>query len=129
MKPPPSSIEFLESRIAPAFGANFDLSGLNGGNGFKINGAGALDHAGLSVSDAGDVNGDGISDLIIGAPFADEHASSSGVAYVIFGQTGRFAPAIDLGALNGQNGFKISGVYREDNVGWSVSRAGDINGD
>ena len=49
-------IEPLESRIAPAFAAVFELSSLNGLNGFKINGAAAHDDSGR-VSDAGDVNG------------------------------------------------------------------------
>src|SRR4051794_41105671 len=62
------SIEPLESRIAPAFAAVFELSSLDGSNGFTINGVAADDHAGESVSDAGDVNGDGFADIIVSAP-------------------------------------------------------------
>ena len=47
--------------------AELDLSDLNGTNGFTINGIDAGDHSGRSVSSAGDVNGDGIDDIIIGA--------------------------------------------------------------
>jgi hypothetical protein len=46
-------IESLESRIAPAFAAHFDLGGLNGGNGFHLSGVAPIDYAGASVSDAG----------------------------------------------------------------------------
>jgi len=46
------------------FGANLNLSTLNGSNGFKINGIDAGDNSGESVSNAGDVNGDGFDDII-----------------------------------------------------------------
>ena len=53
------------------FGPTFNLSDLDGSNGFAINGIAALDFSGYSVSSAGDVNGDGFDDLIIGAYGAD----------------------------------------------------------
>jgi hypothetical protein len=49
------------------FGPTFNLWDLNGSNGFAINGIAAYDLSGYSVSSAGDVNGDGFDDLIIGA--------------------------------------------------------------
>ena len=49
---------------------SFELSSLNGTNGFVLNGQ-ANDHSGFSVASAGDVNGDGIADLVIGAPNAN----------------------------------------------------------
>lgn len=48
-----------------------NLASLNGLSGFRIDGVAAGDFAGYSVSDAGDVNGDGIDDLIVGAFRAD----------------------------------------------------------
>jgi hypothetical protein len=41
-----SSVELLEARIAPAFGAVFELSSLNGANGFRISGAATADYFG-----------------------------------------------------------------------------------
>ena len=53
------------------FPANIDLSSLDGATGFKLNGAAASDHSGYSVASAGDVNGDGFADLIVGAQQAN----------------------------------------------------------
>jgi Ca2+-binding RTX toxin-like protein len=69
------------------FGPTFNLSTLNGSNGFAINGIAAYDASGFSVSSAGDVNGDGIDDLIIGARFADPNGiTNAGQSYVVFGK-------------------------------------------
>jgi len=67
------------------FGASLDLSSLTGANGFAPNGIGANDYSGRSVSGAGDVNGDGIDDFIVGAFGADPNGSASGQSYVVFG--------------------------------------------
>ena len=109
--------------------SDFDLSALSGANGFRISGIAAGDAAGYSVQSAGDVNGDGYDDIIVGAPFADAHGVDSGAAYVIFGKAGGFAADMELGALNGTNGFKLSGIAAGDHAGGAVSGAGDFNGD
>jgi len=114
---------------ASGFGANCNLSTLDGVNGFQINGEAAGDHAGASVSSAGDVNGDGFDDLVIGAPSADPNGSNSGASYVVFGKASGFAAGLDLSALDGTNGFQINGEAAFDFGGSSVASAGDVNGD
>jgi hypothetical protein len=115
---------------AGGFSANFNLSALNGSNGFKINGINGNDFSGASVSSAGDVNGDGFDDLLIGAYGADPNGQNgAGESYVVFGQAGGFSDNLNLSALNGSNGFKINGINAEDRSGKSVSNAGDVNGD
>src|SRR5258708_2904876 len=79
-------VEVLEPRIAPANLANIGLSSLNGSNGFKLSGVADNDRSGYSVSTAGDVNGDGFADLIIGAYKADETGTDRGASYVVFGK-------------------------------------------
>jgi len=70
---------------ATGFGASIELSALNGTNGFVINGIDGGDRSGISVSSAGDVNGDGFDDLIVGADSASPNGPSSGESYIIFG--------------------------------------------
>ncbi|MBE9098899.1 hypothetical protein [Vacuolonema iberomarrocanum] len=112
------------------FGASLNLSTLNGSHGFAINGVAASDYSGVSVSSAGDINGDGIDDLIIGASGADPDGNNSaGSSYVVFGRQTGFGASLNLSTLNGSNGFAINGVAASDRSGVSVSSAGDINGD
>ncbi|MDZ8226199.1 hypothetical protein [Nostoc sp. ChiVER01] len=107
----------------------FNLSDLNGTNGFTITGFGG--DSGRSVSNAGDINNDGIDDLIIGAPFASRNdISQAGESYVVFGGTNvASSGALNLSDLNGTNGFTITGINDIDTIGNSVSNAGDVNND
>ncbi len=112
------------------FPAAQELSALDGSNGFAINGVDDGDNFGVSLSAAGDVNGDGVDDVIIGAPKADPNGRSrAGKSYVVFGSQLGFPPALDLAALDGSNGFVIHGVHEYDYSGENVSAAGDVNGD
>ncbi|MEM9981387.1 MAG: hypothetical protein AAF734_02750, partial [Bacteroidota bacterium] len=111
---------------------SLELSDLNGNNGFVINGIDADDRSGFSASSAGDVNGDGVDDLIIWAYGANPNGkSSAGETYVVFGSTtGGFSTgSLELSSLDGNNGFIINGIDVDDRLGRSVSSAGDVNGD
>ena len=108
--------------------ATIELSALNGTNGFLNNGISSFDYAGVSVGGAGDVNGDGFDDILIGAEGADPHGSNSGQSYVVYGGAGG-ASTVDLSALNGANGFIVNGIASGDRAGRAVSGAGDVNGD
>jgi len=107
-------------------GATVDLATLGSG-GFRIDGIDAGDSSGASVAGAGDVNGDGLADVIVGAPRADPDGNfNAGESYVVFGKAD--SASIDLGAL-GSGGFRIDGIDAEDESGRPVSGAGDVNGD
>ena len=97
------------------FGPTFNLWDLNGSNGFAINGIAADDRSGRSVSSAGDVNGDGFDDLIIGARSADPNGiSRAGQSYVVFGSNSGFGAGLNLSELNGSNGFALNGIAAFD---------------
>ncbi|MCH7702515.1 MAG: FG-GAP repeat protein [Planctomycetes bacterium] len=108
-----------------------ELSDLDGSNGFVIQGTGAADNAGVSVSGAGDINGDGLDDLIIGANLADPNGQTdAGESYVIFGHRSLGADGVlILSDLDGTNGFVVRGVAPFDESGFSVGGAGDVNAD
>ena len=110
------------------------MSDLDGSNGFAIRGRTVGDRLGASVSSAGDVNGDGIDDLIVGAPRSSpDDQNRIGESYVVFGQRTqygqRFNQEIGVDDLDGTNGFKIIGDVAGDASGFSVASAGDMNGD
>ena len=87
--------------------------------------------SGSSISIAGDVNGDKYVDLLIGAPQCNTiPCSGPGRSYVIFGNSniGK-GGTIALSNLTGPSGFKLDGENNGDESAYSVSTAGDVNGD
>ncbi|TAN52335.1 MAG: hypothetical protein EPN21_04195, partial [Methylococcaceae bacterium] len=111
------------------FAASMNLAGLDGSNGFRLDGAAANDSFSRSIGSAGDVNGDGFDDLIVGALWADPNGADSGSSYVVFGKAVGFAANMAASSLDGSNGFRLDGVAAGDWAGWSVNSAGDVNGD
>ena len=118
---------------------NVNLGVLNGPTpdnsvGFKINGEAGGDFAGWSVSAAGDVNGDGVDDVIVGATGNSTGGTNAGTAYVVYGRTDGSLADVDLNVLDDPTpdtsvGFKIIGAATDSASSWSVSEVGDVNGD
>ena len=118
---------------------DFSLSAFVTGptTGFRIMGPAGGDLFGFSVSNAGDVNGDGVDDIIMGAHATDVAADriEAGITYVIFGRrvtsAGNAFTDIQLStsALPADVGFRILGARSYDYSGYSVSGAGDVNND
>ena len=104
-----------------------DLGVIHPGQGFVL-----VDDTGLyqplQVSSAGDVNGDGVNDVLVGQPSGQDAQGQaySGNSYVLFGGSSLSTGTnntLGLSALNGKNGFKIIGA------GTQVNGAGDLNRD
>ncbi len=90
----------------------------------RILGQGANELLGNSVASAGDFNGDGIGDVIVGSPFDSNNGEiSSGSAFIFFGgEGGEKQPDTDADVI-------LDGQSADDRFGWSVASAGDLNGD
>jgi hypothetical protein len=83
------------------------------------------DYAGQHVSSAGDVDGDGLDDILIGAPSNDDGGDMAGKAYLILGSSLGASSEIDLSLAD----YSFVGENSEDFAGMSVSSAGDVDGD
>jgi Ca2+-binding RTX toxin-like protein len=104
-----------------------DLSTLDGTNGFQIVGTGSDNYAGVNVT-AGDFNGDGLADVLIGDPNGDLNGTSSGGVFVVLGSSGGFAAQVHALDLTGADGFRIDGDTAGYRSGAQIA-AVDLNGD
>ncbi len=81
---------------------------------------------GCAVASAGDVNGDGYGDLLVGAYGASVANVGSGAAYVFYGGPSWSQPALGVPSVPDR---RVEGVAEGDRFGHSVAGAGDVNGD
>jgi hypothetical protein len=133
----PGDGEGWETRAGAAYvvwgktdGAPVDFAQVaNGVGGFKIVGGAAFDRAGTAVAGIGDLNADGLGEIIIGAPGGDGGWNlDAGAVYVAWGKAD--GSPIDLDQIAaGIGGFRILGENAFDNAGVSVAAADDLNGD
>ncbi len=128
-----------------------DLTHLTPAEGFILRGDAAEDGLGSAVAGVGDINGDGLDDLVVGASQGDDGELDAGEAYVIYGKAPRSESSdsgdnvqneglqfgmtvgthqiLDVATLSSDDGFILQGEARRDQLGYSVAGAGDINGD
>ncbi len=120
----------LSATVEAAFPLTMQTSSLNGRNGFRMAGVEGGDLFGTSVA-AGDMNGDGMPDLFVGANGLNygggDIQNFRGGGFVVFGRKTGFPTNLDVSTLNGSNGFRLNGGPRE-RMGASAS-FGDFNGD
>jgi len=97
-------------------GRMYAYEGLDSNAQFTLDGAAAGDGFGYSIASAGDMNGDGQDDVIVGAPFNDQGGINKGKVYVFSGASHTLL-------------WAKSGESPGDEFGYSVASAGDVNGD
>jgi len=102
---------------------------LDGINGFVL--ASLQTGFGLGrIAAAGDVNGDGIDDIIVGSPrYRALDRRTAGAGFVVFGSASGFPAVVDVDSLDGSNGFAIYGPRPGALAGTYLDGNGDINGD
>ncbi|MEM1165902.1 MAG: integrin alpha [Planctomycetota bacterium] len=141
----------VQTEFSPlsVFGPTFDVASLlsensgDGTDGFVLRpGPLSLD-LGSSVSNAGDINGDGIDDVLVGDRDADSLTTEpdaggdpypfGGAAYVLFGRPvlneESFPAELQVSSISSPIGFSFMGDASQQRVGWSLDAAGDVNGD
>ena len=77
---------------------NIDLANITTAQGFNTTGAYTDSYTGLSVSNGGDINGDGLDEVIIGAPYAS-YSGGRGIVYVIWGNK-NISQSVNLNSIN-----------------------------
>ncbi|ESQ87740.1 hypothetical protein ABAC460_18880 [Asticcacaulis sp. AC460] len=99
-----------------------------GGDGYAIKGEAAGDHAGQAMASITDLNGDGRSEILIGAAGNNAGGSDVGAAYVVWGKTS--ASAVQLTSVAAATGgFRIVGEAAGDGAGATLASLSDLNGD
>ncbi|MDP3970271.1 MAG: FG-GAP-like repeat-containing protein [bacterium] len=117
---------YVSSRRGSAYliyGSATELSGGNVNEAVEFSGESKYNYAGQSVAFAGDINGDGYDDMLVGAYRNSTSGSKAGAVYIIYGKAESFVNQSLADAV------KITGETSGDNLGSAVSTAGDVNND
>ena len=99
-----------------------------GTGGFRITGEAAGDTAGSALTSVGDMNGDGLAEIVVGAYGNDAGGVDAGAVYVVFGKATTTGVSLTTVAA-GTGGFRITGATAGAHIGSAVANIGDINGD
>ncbi len=121
---PGSDPGYVAVVFGQAAGGTVDLAALPDGDGFRIIGPDDVEGFGRSLASAGDINDDGLDDLLIGSVGGSD---GDGVVYVVFGSAS--AADVDLSALTPERGARIAGPDMAGLRGTTLARIGDTNGD
>jgi hypothetical protein len=91
----------------------------------RIMGESGLDRAGDKVQPAGDIDGDGVTDLLISAPFNEEGGAKAGRVYIISGDAALRFPTLLLTDAD----YKFHGENAQDQAGYAIDGDFDADGD
>ncbi len=105
------------------YGQSSNYASASLGTTVKFSAESSMDFAGNSVASAGDVNGDGYDDILIGAQANDAVATTAGAAYLLYGKADNHTSA----SLD--TAIRFTGEALNNSAGTSVASAGDVNGD
>eukprot|EP00903_Cladosiphon_okamuranus_P018604 g17125.t1 len=120
------------------FAASYDLKSsdvVDGTTATSFFGLRAEDALGIGVGSAGDLNGDGVVDVWIGAPNSDSDTlEDAGSVFVIFGwkedgDVSSWGPSVDISTLDGTDGFVVAGSTAKGHFGWTGAANVDVNCD
>jgi FG-GAP repeat len=117
--------------IGTPFPATISATSLDGSSasGFRVRGIAANDGLGVPAAFVGDVNGDNVGDILMGAASSAATATGAGQSCVLFGKGSGFSAEINPASFTGSDGFCLNGEGANDSSGETLVGVGDMNGD
>ncbi|MDA0786485.1 MAG: S8 family serine peptidase [Proteobacteria bacterium] len=124
------SFQFVPGHLD--FGAEFDLLSRQDAGGGQSRSDVVFNEfyaESATLASAGDINGDGFGDVLVGLRYNSFDAPYDGMVFVVFGHEDLLDGPIDVATLDGSNGFVVHGDGGYDHLGSPIGPAGDVNGD